>query len=99
MKQNGVRIKVTGRFKPFQALGFQIPWITIFQFSAQRSWKTISVTTFWFRENSWEPKYISFNVQKHFVKHSLKLTNISVYYYLQKPSMSIKMSGEGQYKC
>ena len=42
---------------------------------------------------------MSFNVQKHVVKHSLKLKNISVYYYLQKPSMSIKMSGEGQFKC
>ena len=41
---------------------------------------------------------MSFNVQ-NVVKHSLKLKNISVYYYLQKPSMSIKMSGEGQFKC
>ena len=47
-----------------------------------------------------ETHIYSFNVQKHFVKHSLKLKNISVtYYYLQKPSMSIKMSGEGQFNC
>ena len=60
----------------------------------------LSVTIFWFLENSWEPTFISFNVQKHVVKHTLKLKNISVYYYLQKPSMSIiKMSEEGQFKC
>ena len=49
----------------------------------------LSVTIFWFRENSWEPTFISFNVQKHVVKHTLKLKNISAYYYLQKTSMSI----------
>ena len=39
------------------------------------------------------------NVQKHVVKHTLKLKNIRVYYYLQKTSMSIKMSEEGQFNC
>ena len=62
-----------------QALGFQIPWITNFWFRTQRSWET-SVTIFWFRENSWEPIFISFNVQKHVVKHTFKLKNISEYY-------------------
>ena len=28
-------------FGQLQALGFQIPWITIFLFRAQRSWETI----------------------------------------------------------
>jgi len=36
------------------------------------------VTIFWFRENSWEPTFISFNVQKHVVKHTFKLKNITV---------------------
>ena len=36
---------------------------------------------------------------KHVVKHTIKLRNISVYYYLQKTSMSIKMLEEGQFKC
>ena len=64
------------------------------------------VTIFWFPENSWEPTFyfISFNVQKQFsgniAKHALKLKNISVYYYLQKTSMSIiKMSEQGQFIC
>ena len=37
-----------------------------------------SVTIFCFRENSWEPTFISSNVQKHVVKHTdtLKLKNI-----------------------
>ena len=49
---------------------------------------------FWFHENSWEPTFISFNVQKHVVKHTLKLKNVSGYnYYLRK------MSEEGQFKC
>ena len=38
------------------------------------------------------------NVQKHVVKHTLKLKNIRVYYFLQKTSMSINMSEEGQFK-
>ena len=42
---------------------------------------------------------ISFNVQKHVVKHPLKSKNIRVYYYLQKTSMSVKMLEEGQFKC
>ena len=44
---------------------------------------------------------ISFNVQKHVVKHTgtLKSKNITVYYYLQKTSMPIKKSEEGQFKC
>ena len=47
-----------------------------------------------------EPTFISFKVQKHVVKHTLKLKNISVFYYLQKNLMSIiKMSEEGQFKC
>ena len=58
-----------------------------------------SVTIFWFCENSWGPTFISFNAQKHVVKHTLKLKNIIVYYYLQKTSRSIKMSEEGQFKC
>ena len=62
----------------------------------------LSVTIFWFHENSWEPTFISFNVQKQFSRNmllKLKLKNISVYYYLQKTSMSIiKMSEEGQFK-
>ena len=53
-------------------------------------------------ENSWEPTFISFNVQKQFSGNmllKLKLKNISMYYYLQKTSMSIiKMSEEGQFK-
>ena len=40
---------------------------------------------------------ISFNVQKHVVKHPLK-SKIRVHCYLQKTSMSIKMSEEGQIK-
>ena len=37
---------------------------------------------------------------KHIAKHALKLKNISVYYYLQKTSMSIiKMSEQGQFIC
>ena len=39
------------------------------------------------------------NVQKHVVKHTLKLKNIRVYHYLQKTSVSIKMSEEGQFNC
>ena len=74
-----------------QALGFQIPWITIFWFQGQRSWETISNNFFLFRENSWEPTCISFNVQKQFSENMLlnillNLKNISVYYYLQKTS-------------
>ena len=46
--------------------------------------------------------FISFNVQKQFSGNmllKLKLKNISVYYYLQKTSMSIiKMWEEGQFK-
>ena len=38
-----------------QALAFQFPLKTIFQFCAQRSWETISNNIFWFHENSWEP--------------------------------------------
>ena len=53
-----------------------------------------SVTIF----GSWKPTFISFYVQKH-VKHTLKLKNISMYYYLQKASMSITMTEEGQFKC
>ena len=49
---------------------------------------------FWFNENSWEPTFISFTVQKHVVKHTLKLKNVNEYnYYLRK------MSEEGQFKC
>ena len=50
-----------------------------------------SVTSFWFCENSWEPTFISFNAQKHVVKHTLKLKNIIVYYCLQKTSRPIKL--------
>ena len=57
-----------------------------------------SVTIFWFAENSWEPSFISFNVKKHVFKRTSKLKNISVYYYLQKTSMSFKMSEEGQFE-
>ena len=65
-----------------QALGFQIPWITILFFSyAPRDQGKPSVTIFWFLENSLAHIFISFNVQKHVVKHTLKLKNISVYYY------------------
>ena len=32
------------------------------------------------------------DVQKDVVKHTLKLKNIRVYYYLQKTSVSIEMS-------
>ena len=39
-----------------------------------------------------EPTFISCNVQKRVVKHTLKLKNTSVYYYVQKTSVSIKMS-------
>ena len=39
---------------------------------------------------------VKIHAQKHVVKHTLKLKNISVYYYLQKTSLSIKMSEEGQ---
>ena len=46
-------------FGQLQALGFQIPWTTLFLFRAQRSWQTIG-------ENSWQPTFISFNVQKQF---------------------------------
>ena len=61
----------------YQALGFQIPWITVFCFHAKKSWETIC-NNFFFRENSWEPTFISSNVQKHVVKHTdtLKLKNI-----------------------
>ena len=41
------------------------------------------VTIFWFGENSWEPTFISFNVQKCVVEHTSKLKDIGVYYYLQ----------------
>ena len=62
----------------------------------------LSATIFWFHENSLEPTFISFNVQKQFSRNmllKLELKNISVYYYLQKTSMSIiKMSEEGQFK-
>ena len=62
----------------------------------------LSATILWFHENSWEPTFISFNVQKQFSGNmllKLKLKNISMYYYLQKTSMSIiKMSEEGQFK-
>ena len=62
----------------------------------------LSATIFWFHENSWEPTFISFNVQKQFSGNmllKLKLKNISMYYYLQKTSMTIiKMSEEGQFK-
>ena len=37
------------------------------------------LTIFWFLENSWE---LTHNVQKHVVKHTLKLKNIRVHYYL-----------------
>ena len=44
-------------------------------------------------------KPLFFNVQKHVVKHTLKLKKVSVYYCLQrKTSSSIKMSEEVQYK-
>ena len=62
-----------------QALGFQIPWITNFG-SVPRDHGKPSVTIFWFQENSWEPTFISFNVQKHVGKHTFKLKNISEYY-------------------
>ena len=46
-------------FEAAWARGFQIPWITIFQFRAQRSWETIGNNIiFWFGENSWEPTFI-----------------------------------------
>ena len=54
-----------------QALGFQIPWITIFWFQAQRSWETICNNFFLFCKNSWEPTCISFNVQKKFSENML----------------------------
>ena len=64
------------------------------------------VTSFWFCENSWEPTFISFNVQKQFFGNMLldytyfKMKNIGVYYYLHKTSMFIiKMPEEGQFKC
>ena len=50
----------------------------------------LSVTIFRFRENSWEPTFISVNVHaetfflKHVFKHTFKLKNISAHYYLQK---------------
>ena len=37
-----------------QALGFQFPWTTIFPFSAQRLWETIT-NNFLVSWNSWEP--------------------------------------------
>ena len=75
-----------------QALGFQIPWITVFQFRAQRSWETIGNNFL----VPWKPTFSSFNVQKHVIIHTFKLNNISVYYYLQKNKN--KMSEEGQFK-
>ena len=38
------------------------------------------------------------NVQKLVVKHALNLKNIRVYHYLQKTSVSIKMSEKAQFK-
>ena len=52
--QRGIRVSCVSQHH-LQALGFKIPRITIFQ-----------LTIFWFRENSWEPTFISFNVQKQF---------------------------------
>lgn len=54
------------------------------QFCAQRSWETICNNCSRFCENSWEPMFNSFDLHKHVVKQTLKLKNISVYYYLQK---------------
>ena len=55
-------------FGQLQALGFQIPWrtLTVFFCSVPRDHGKLSVTIFWFCENSWQPTFISFNVQKQF---------------------------------
>ena len=63
----------------------------------------LSVTIFWFHENSWEPtSFLLMYMQKQFsgnMLFKLKLKNISVYSCLQKTSMSIiKMWEEGQFK-
>ena len=42
-----------------QALGFQFPWTTIFPFSAQRLWETIT-NNFLVSWNSWEPVFFFF---------------------------------------
>ena len=77
-----------------QALGFQILWMTIFWFHAQRSWETIPNNFL----VPWKFKG-THNVQKHVVKQALKLKNIRVHYYSKKTSVSIKMSEEGQFNC
>ena len=87
---NPLWIHVPSRWVHLQALGFQIPWITIFWFRAQRSWETIGNNNFFGSVKIQVPTFISYNVQKHVVKHTFKLKNVSVYYYLQKLQSLLK---------